>query len=92
MIEEYVDDWYCRNCEHGPLNEHDCCPECGTKWSENFPEEELTGQENGVFKMRKRTQYRKTKIFTLPDYAMISVILSLFLSFILLHLHFLNII
>ena len=42
--------------------------------------------------MRKRTQYRKTKIFTLPDYAMISVILSLFLSFILLHLHFLNII
>ena len=49
--EEYVDDWYCRNCEHGPLSQgDDCCPECGTKWNENFPEEELTGQENGVFK------------------------------------------
>tara|TARA_R100001594_G_C3845065_1_gene216918 strand:- start:274 stop:420 length:147 start_codon:yes stop_codon:yes gene_type:complete len=42
--EEYVDDWYCRNCEHGPLSQgDDCCPECGTKWNENFPEEELTG-------------------------------------------------
>lgn len=41
MIEEYVDDWYCRNCENGPLSQgDDCCPECGTKWNENFPETE----------------------------------------------------
>ena len=31
---EYADDWYCRNCEYGPLNESDDkCPRCNTKWN-----------------------------------------------------------
>jgi|TARA_A100001388_G_scaffold145813_1_gene108192 rubrerythrin len=38
--EDYADDWYCQNCEHGPLSEDDDrCPRCGTKWNEHFPEE-----------------------------------------------------
>ena len=34
---EYADDWYCRNCEYGPLNESDDkCPRCNTKWNEDM--------------------------------------------------------
>ena len=28
--EEYVDDWYCMECDYGPMNdEHDKCGRCG---------------------------------------------------------------
>ena len=38
---EYADDWYCRACEYGPLNESDVkCPRCNTKWNESYPSNE----------------------------------------------------
>jgi rubrerythrin len=46
---EYADDWYCRNCEYGPLNESDDkCPRCNTKWNEDYPSnktDDYTGEE-----------------------------------------------
>jgi len=36
--EEFVDDWYCHNCEFGPIGEEkDACPRCDTKWNEQSP-------------------------------------------------------
>jgi len=44
--EEYVDDWYCMDCEHGPMTEKDDeCTRCGAKNSQ-FAEEEMTGWED----------------------------------------------
>ena len=45
--EEYVDDWYCMDCEHGPMTESDDkCTRCGKKNSQYHQEEELTGWED----------------------------------------------
>jgi len=45
--EEYVDDWYCMDCEHGPMNESDDkCTRCGAKNSQYHGEEEITGWED----------------------------------------------
>ena len=45
--EEYVDDWYCMDCEHGPMTESDDkCTRCGAKNSQYQGEEELTGWED----------------------------------------------
>ena len=44
--EEYVDDWYCQDCEHGPMDEKDDkCDRCGAKNSQ-YAEEEMTGWED----------------------------------------------
>ena len=44
--EEYVDDWYCMDCEHGPMNEADDeCTRCGAKNSQ-FVDKEITGWED----------------------------------------------
>ena len=44
--EEYVDDWYCQDCEHGPMEEkEDKCSRCGAKNSQ-YAEEEMTGWED----------------------------------------------
>jgi uncharacterized paraquat-inducible protein A len=44
--DEYVDDWYCMDCEHGPMDEsHDKCTRCGAKNSQ-YAEEEITGWED----------------------------------------------
>ena len=44
--EEYVDDWYCMDCEHGPMDEkNDKCTRCGAKNSQ-YAEEEITGWED----------------------------------------------
>ena len=44
--EEYVDDWYCMDCEHGPMDEKDDkCDRCGAKNSQ-YAEEEMTGWED----------------------------------------------
>ncbi len=44
--EEYVDDWYCQDCEHGPMTEHDThCSRCGTKNGEAFAVEETGWEE-----------------------------------------------
>tara|TARA_B100001057_G_scaffold456922_1_gene504772 strand:- start:1467 stop:1697 length:231 start_codon:yes stop_codon:yes gene_type:complete len=44
--EEYVDDWYCQDCEHGPMEEkEDKCSRCGAKNSQ-YAEEEITGWED----------------------------------------------
>ena len=44
--EEYVDDWYCMDCEHGPMNEADDeCTRCGSKNSQ-FVDKEITGWED----------------------------------------------
>ena len=44
--EEYVDDWYCQDCEHGPMTESEShCTRCGTKNGETYPNEEMTGWE-----------------------------------------------
>ena len=45
--EEYVDDWYCMDCEHGPMDEKDDkCSRCGTKNSQYQSDEEITGWED----------------------------------------------
>ena len=44
--EEYVDDWYCMDCEHGPMNEaDDQCTRCGAKNSQ-YADQEITGWED----------------------------------------------
>ena len=44
--EEYVDDWYCMDCEHGPMDEKDDkCTRCGKKNSQ-YADEEITGWED----------------------------------------------
>tara|TARA_Y100001937_G_C6912580_1_gene238122 strand:- start:200 stop:430 length:231 start_codon:yes stop_codon:yes gene_type:complete len=44
--EEYVDDWYCMDCEHGPMTEADNeCTRCGAKNSQ-YVEKEITGWED----------------------------------------------
>ena len=44
--EEYVDDWYCQDCEHGPMTEKDDeCTRCGAKNSQ-FGDDEITGWED----------------------------------------------
>jgi Zn finger protein HypA/HybF involved in hydrogenase expression len=44
--EEYVDDWYCQDCEHGPMTEHDThCSRCGTKNGEAYAVEETGWEE-----------------------------------------------
>ena len=44
--DEYVDDWYCMDCEHGPMNEADDeCTRCGAKNSQ-FVDKEITGWED----------------------------------------------
>ena len=44
--EEYVDDWYCMDCEHGPMNEEDDkCTRCGAKNSQ-YTEQKITGWED----------------------------------------------
>tara|TARA_S200000501_G_scaffold290718_1_gene275803 strand:- start:982 stop:1212 length:231 start_codon:yes stop_codon:yes gene_type:complete len=44
--EEYVDDWYCMDCEHGPMGEKDDeCTRCGAKNSQ-YVNEEITGWED----------------------------------------------
>jgi len=33
LEDEYVDDWYCKDCDHGPINtDKDACPVCGSTW------------------------------------------------------------
>jgi len=44
--EEYVDDWYCQDCEHGPMSEGDThCSRCGTKNGEAYAVEETGWEE-----------------------------------------------
>ena len=44
--EEYVDDWYCTDCEHGPMTESDDkCNRCGKKKSQ-YGNDEITGWED----------------------------------------------
>ena len=44
--DEFVDDWYCMDCEHGPMTESDShCTRCGVKNGNAHPEEEMTGWE-----------------------------------------------
>ncbi len=46
LKEDYVDDWFCQECEHGPMEEKDDkCTRCGAKNSQ-YAEEELTGWED----------------------------------------------
>ena len=43
---EYADDWYCMDCEHGPMDEKDDkCTRCGKKNSQ-YVDEEITGWED----------------------------------------------
>lgn len=33
--DQYVDDWHCKECGHGPLSEvEDMCTLCGSTWAE----------------------------------------------------------
>ena len=44
--EDTAKDWYCTDCEHGPMTESDDkCTRCGKKNSQ-YAEEELTGWED----------------------------------------------
>ena len=39
-------DWYCEDCEHGPMTESDDkCTRCGAKNSQYHGEDEITGWE-----------------------------------------------
>ena len=43
---DYVDEWWCMDCEHGPMDEKDDkCDRCGAKNSQ-YAEEEMTGWED----------------------------------------------
>tara|TARA_Y100001938_G_scaffold145701_1_gene222953 strand:- start:352 stop:588 length:237 start_codon:yes stop_codon:yes gene_type:complete len=45
--EDYADEWWCMDCEHGPMDEKDDkCTRCGAKNSQYHGEEELTGWED----------------------------------------------
>ena len=34
-MDEYVDDWSCKECGHTEISEaEDACPECGSTWAE----------------------------------------------------------
>ena len=44
----FADDWFCRDCEHGPMSEGDSnCHRCGGSWDQqnnnNLDEEEDDG-------------------------------------------------
>ena len=44
--DEFVDDWYCQDCEHGPMTEKDTnCSRCGVRNGKAHPEEDTTGWE-----------------------------------------------
>jgi hypothetical protein len=33
MDEDYINDWYCQDCEHGPMSKDDShCTRCGAAW------------------------------------------------------------
>ena len=40
-------DWYCQDCEHGPMMEKEShCSRCGAKSGKTYNDEELTGWED----------------------------------------------
>ena len=44
--EDYADEWWCGDCEHGPMDEKDDkCSRCGKKNSQ-YVDEEMTGWED----------------------------------------------
>ena len=44
---EENEEWYCEDCEHGPMDEKDDkCSRCGTKNSQYQSGEEITGWED----------------------------------------------
>ena len=44
--ENYADEWWCMDCEHGPMMDSDTnCSRCGAKHSSHH-EEEMTGWED----------------------------------------------
>ena len=45
--EDYADEWWCMDCEHGPMDEKDNkCTRCGAKNSQFQGQEEMTGWED----------------------------------------------
>ena len=45
--ENYADEWWCMDCEHGPMDEKDDkCSRCGTKNSQYHHDKEITGWED----------------------------------------------
>ena len=46
-IEEEQEDWYCDDCEHGPMMSSEThCSRCGAKHRFHKQEEEMTGWED----------------------------------------------
>ena len=44
---DYADEWWCMDCEHGPMNEnHDKCTRCGARNSQFQGKEEMDGWED----------------------------------------------
>ena len=44
---DYADEWWCMDCEHGPMDEKDDkCDRCGAKNSQYHGNEEITGWED----------------------------------------------
>ena len=44
---EENEDWYCQECEHGPMMEkEDKCSRCGAKSGKTYQDEEMTGWED----------------------------------------------
>ena len=55
--EEYADEWFCSECEHGPMNEKDDkCTRCGTKSgkvynneSDGWEDEDIESEVEEIF-------------------------------------------
>ena len=55
--EEYADEWWCRQCEHGPMNEKDDkCTRCGAKSgkvynddSDGWEDEDIESEVEEIF-------------------------------------------
>jgi hypothetical protein len=47
LLVEDNEDWFCQECEHGPMTEKESkCSRCGAKSGKPYREEEATGWED----------------------------------------------
>ena len=51
--EEYADEWFCSECEHGPMNEKDDkCTRCGEKnsqYHDGWNDEDIESEVEEIF-------------------------------------------
>ena len=48
--EKQSEDWWCQDCEHGPMTEKENkCSRCGAKSGKSYNDEEMDGWEDEAF-------------------------------------------